>query len=167
MGWVGKIFGVVPKEERDGIRLNREQPFWEVDGTKDAAAVFRALHDLLPEGSILYLEDGFPDKSIRAFFDRYAIPEQAHVALGTMWRSTNRIHVPATRETLTELATLAEHHAAPELAIHFHVYKDGKMLLEWYDGFFTDPMYLDSSLSESAIATFANALGVQYRRVEL
>jgi hypothetical protein len=85
------------------------------------------------------------------------------VAVGTLWPRPAYYHVPATPRTLAELALLAESHAEPELAIHFHVYRTGKVLLEWHDAF-SQPLLLDGELPESKVRDFASAPGMSFQR---
>jgi hypothetical protein len=53
--------------------------------------------------------------------------------------------------------------AAPELAVHFHVYQDQTVLLEWYDAF-DQSMGLAGSFSEDQIRDFAARVGMSYNR---
>ena len=81
----------------------------------------------------------------------HAVPEPVHIALGTIWPKPRVFHVPATSATLGRLAEIMEHHAEPELAVHFHAYKDGSVLLEWHDAF-SQQMLVTGSLSDEAVA---------------
>lgn len=58
-----------------------------------------------------------------------------------------------------------EHHAAPELAIHFHVYQGDAVLLQWYDAF-ADPMWLSRLFSEVHIESLADRMGTPFRKLE-
>ena len=149
----------------NGLHLDTERPFWELKGTTDFARLFRALTDFLPElpeGCILYFEGGSPDREVREFFETHAIPEQANIALGTVWPRPERYHVPATPENLKRLETLAEGRAEPELADHFHVYRKGKVLLQWHDAF-DQPMLLDGDIPESKVKDFARKVSMEYK----
>jgi hypothetical protein len=157
MGWLAKLLGATPKEELQGIRLDTSRPFWELDGKTDFPHLLRAIGDLLPEGSILYFEGGSSAKSLVDFFHAHEIPAQSHVAVAIMWPRPTYYHVPATPENLSEVAELAERHVAPELAVHFHVYRNAEVLLEWHDAF-GQPMLLSGTLSESKIRAFAETL---------
>lgn len=157
MGWLGRLIGATPKKELDGIRIDIHQPFWELDGKTDFPHLLRALTDFLPDGSILYFEGGSPRKELRAFLNAHAIPEESHVAVAILWPKPVYYHVPATEQNLARLADLSEYCAEPELAVHFHVYHQGKVLLEWHDAF-GQPMLLDGDIPEAKIASFADAL---------
>ena len=164
MGWLAKLFGIVPREERAGIQLDTTQGYWELLGPKTFSELLRALDGWLPEGAILYFEGGSPDQEIERFMAAHAIPERAHLAMGTLWPRPKVFHVPATPATLTKLAELMEHHAEPEPAIHFHVYRNDSVLLEWYDAF-CDPMCINGNLAEEQIRALADRLGTEYRRM--
>ena len=164
MGWLARLFGAVPKEEMGGIRLDMSGAYWEIDGPKTFVELFNALQGWLPEGAVLYFEGGSPDAEIDDFIATYSIPEQAHVAMGTIWPRPKVFHVPATATVLTDLARIAEHHAEPELAIHFHVYRNDSVLLDWHDAFF-QPMLLSRAIPEEQVKAFANKFGKKFRKI--
>jgi len=101
-----------------------------------------------------------PRKELLGFFNAHAIPEEAHVAVAILWPNPVSYHVPATPENLSELARLSENCAFPELAVHFHVYRAGKVLLEWHDAF-TQPMLLDGSIPEGKVSGLAQVLSMK------
>jgi hypothetical protein len=160
---LGKILDFVPREERDGIRLDTTRPFWELSGQTNFPSVLSALAALLPEGCTLYFEDGGPSGELDTFLRTHAVPERAHVAYGTIWPRPLVFHVPATAENLTRLAELMRSRIALELAVHFHVYRDQTVLLEWYDAF-TQPMWLSGLFPGEAVRLFAQRLGMSYKK---
>ena len=160
MGWLAKLLGVSSKEDSSGLRL--AEPRWEVDGPADFPQLFQALRGWLPEGAILYFEGGSPDPQIEDFMVTHSIPECVHIALGTIWPKPRVFHVPATAETLSELAKIMGSHAEPELAIHFHAYRGDSVLLEWHDAF-SDPMLLSGAFSEDQVKALADRFGTRYR----
>jgi hypothetical protein len=48
------------------------------------------------------------------------------------------------------------------LALHFHVYRAGKVLLEWHDAF-GQPMLLAGSIPEKKVKSFVDALNMSYK----
>ncbi len=160
MGWLGKLTGATPKEKLDGIRINIHRPFWELDGKTDFSCLFRALKEFLPNNSTLYFEGGSPRNELLTFLKTHAIPEEAHVAVATLWPKPLYYHIPATEQNLDRLAEFSEFCAQPELAVHFHVYHQGKVLLEWHDAF-GQPMLLDGAIPENKIVSFANTLSMK------
>jgi hypothetical protein len=165
MGWVHRLLHITPKEELKGISLNFTVPFWKLEGKTDFPSLFCALRDLLPDGCILYFEGGYPRGRLLEFFNAKAIPEQTHVAVGTFWPRPDYYHIPATTENLTALAQISESYAEAEIAIHFHVYRNGNILLEWHDAF-SQPMLLSGELSEQDVRTFAEALSMKITKSE-
>ena len=165
MGWLSRFFGVVPKQEMKGIRLDTTGSYWELDGPKTFVELFNALQGWLPEGAILYFEGGSPDSEIDDFVTTYSISEQAHVAMGTIWPRPKVFHIPATMNTLTGLSKIMAHHAEPELAIHFHVYHNNSVLLEWHDAFL-QPMLLSGAIPEEQVRALADKTGKKIRKIE-
>ena len=161
MGFLTKFFGAVPWEERHGIHLDTMKPFWEVDGKFDFPTLLRCLRGLLPERSILYFEDGSPDGSLAEFLRAHSVPEHAHLANGTIRPRPAIYHLPATPDVLVRLADEMECRATPELAIHFHVYCDQVVLLEWHDAFF-QPMLLSGGLQEQQVKEFCERANLRY-----
>ncbi len=165
MRWLARLFGIITEDERKGIRLDTRLPHWELDGKIDFPRALRALGDLLPGDSVLYFEGGSPPKALRVFLDTHKTAEQAHIAPGILWPRPTCYHVPATSENLAELARLTESCRTPELAIHFHAYRNAEVLLEWHDAF-TGPMFLSAALPEDRVAAFAQSVGMTAIRKE-
>lgn len=150
MDWISKILNTSSKKDLNGLHLNYDEPFWEVEGKTN----------LLPDESILYFEGGYPNDKLLDFLDTHSIPEQVHIAVGTLWPKPKNYHIPAILENITALGKLTEKCAAPELAVHFHVYHEDKVLLEWHDAF-DIPMLLSGSLDENKVKEFVDALSMQ------
>lgn len=157
MGILGKLFRVTGKEDLNGIRLNLNAPFWELKGQANFSALLRALIEILPENCILYFEGGSPSGPLLDFLMNKSVPEQTHVAVGTIWPRPDYFHVPATAQNISVLADISESIADPELAIHFHIYSKERIILEWHDAF-AQPMLLSGSLPEDKVQSFAKKL---------
>jgi hypothetical protein len=148
----------------EGIRLNTAEPYWEVDGPKTFEDMFYALKGWAPEDAVLYFEGGSPDTEIDNFIAKHSISEVSHVAMGTIWPRPKVFHVPATATVLTELSRIMKHHAEPQLAVHFHVYRNDTVLLEWHDTF-SQPMLMNGSIPEEKVKVFADKIGKSFRKV--
>jgi hypothetical protein len=146
-----------------GIHLDTTHAFWELSGEADFTSLFTALPDLLPDESILYFEGGSPSGELLEFLRAKEVPERAHVAFGTIWPRPTVFHLPATGETMRCLAEMMQSHASPELAIHFHVYRDQAVVLEWHDAF-SQPMLLSGELPAQKVRTFADRLRMACRK---
>ncbi len=164
MGFLAKIFSVVPKEEREGLSLGKDA-HWEVSSSSDLPSFLRSLHHIVPSHAILYLEGGGPPpKDIVKFFSEQCVPEVRHIAMGTIWPRPQVFHLPATRENLIQLAVLAEQCNRAQIAIHLHVYAGDVMLLEWHDAFFQNPMHLSKDVTEDSLKAICSELSLQYNR---
>ena len=159
MGFIAKLLGAASKDEIAGASIGAG-PAWSADSIKDAPAFFRALPELLPSGSILYLEDVCSRDGV-ALATRHCVEPQLKMALGTIWPRPNSFHIPLSRATANELAEFAEHHATPEIAIHIHAYHRNEVLLEWHDAF-TSPVRLATTLPETSIRHFCELLHCNY-----
>jgi hypothetical protein len=161
MGILAKIFKAVPREQRKGICLDTTKPFWEISGDTDFPTLLRCLIGLLPEGCTLYFEGGSPGGSLAEFLEEHSVPEQAHVAYGTIWPRPRIYHLPAKSEVMAGLADQMERRVYPELAIHFHVYRGQTVLLEWHD-VFAQPMLLAGEFAEPQVKAFCERANLRY-----
>src|SRR2546426_5727859 len=137
MGFLAKLFNATPREKLKGVSLGKDA-CWQVSPVRDLPSLLEALPRILPHGAILYLEDGTPPKEISAFLNSHCIPEETHLAMGTVWPKPQTFHLPATTENLIQLAKLTSQCSAMAIAVHLHIYHHGKVLLEWYDAFGKD-----------------------------
>ena len=163
MRWL-EWLGIVPKDQRDAIKLT-DRACWLVEPTQNPAAFYRALGALATTGSIVYLE-GSTESEVPKFLEARESLDSMPVALGTILPASDRYHMPATPDNLIGLATLIEAHRIALPAIHTHLYKDGKVLVEWYDAFTDDPIYVSASIIETEVRRFAEALASRYRWAE-
>jgi len=137
---------------------------WTAGPVRDAAAFFRMLPELLPSGSVLYLEDVCSSDGV-TLARSHCIEPQMKLALGTLWPRPNSFHLPLTLAIASGLAQLAEHHPTPEIAIHIHAYLGQEVLLEWHDAF-THPLRLALTLPEARVRHLCEALQCKYELEE-
>jgi hypothetical protein len=164
MTWLGRLFRVVPKEELEGVSLCTTEPYWELDGPRTFGELLNALKNWVPDGAVLYFEGGCPDAEILNFMATHSIPELSHLAMGTIWPRPKVFHVPATLVILTKLARIMARHAEPELAVHFHVYRNDTVLLEWHDAF-SQPMLISGCVPDQEVRILAERFGERPRRI--
>jgi hypothetical protein len=165
MGILARIFNFVPRKEMKGVSLGHDA-YWEITGEVELPSLLKALPKLVSAKAILYLEGGTPPKDIKSFLDKHCVPEITHLEMGTIWPRPLVFHLPATSENLNKLSALAEKCNALEVAIHLHVYEQNKVLLQWYDAFCGDPMYLSRDITEDNIKAFCVDLSLQYNICE-
>ena len=156
-----ELLGIVPKDQRGAIRLT-DAECWSIDPTADGARFYRALSILTRPGAVLYVEDTC-ESEVASVLRAHQVQNPTPVALGTVLPRPNRYHVAATPENLRGLAVLIEAHRMPLPAIHTHLYHDQEVLLEWYDAFTDDPIYVAATVPEGDVRRFAEALHCQYR----
>jgi hypothetical protein len=164
MRWLARLFGAVPREEREGIRLDTSRSYWEIDGPESFAELFNAQQGWLPEGTVLYFEGGSPDTEILDFLTQYSVGEQTHIAIGTVWPRPKIYHIPATKILLAELSRIMKNHACAELAIHFHAYRNNSILIEWHDAF-SKPMLMSGLIPEEQVKAFCDRIGRSFRKI--
>jgi hypothetical protein len=159
MKWLQRVLGVTPPEKEEGMTW--EGSYWEVSPPKDLPAFLRGLADLVPEGSVLYLEVGSTSRALRSYLEERKAAEPAPVAVTTVWPRPERFHMTITRENLEGLAKLAERHRVSRrhIANHLHVYRDGKLLLQSYD-FGSDDFAISKDIPEERVKTFCAKLGL-------
>lgn len=159
MRWL-RWLGLAADDEDPPIEL-REAECWRVEGTKDAAGFYRSLVHVASPGSIVYLEDT-TDKRVPAFLESRRVPDHRPVKRGTILPRADRHHVPATPENLQDLAALIVRDGIRYPAIHTHLYKGEQVLVEWYDAFSGDPIYVSATVPEASVARFASGIGSAY-----
>jgi hypothetical protein len=134
---------------------------WEVTGIRNAEKFFSALADVLPLPVHLCFEGSSFPSDVRKLLEAHAVPATMQIAAGTIWPKPTVFHVLATEQFLRELEVLARKHAEPEICFHFHAYRDGQGLMQWYDAF-VDPLLIDESISEATLQSFCQNLEVKY-----
>ncbi len=136
---------------------------WEVVGIRSAEKFFSALSGVLLLPVHLCFEGTSISRDVRALFASNVVAPTLQIPPGTIWPKPSVFHVLATQKFTHELAALAGRHVAPEVCDHFHAYKSGQGLMQWYDAF-DDPLLIDESIAEASLQSFCRKLGVQYAR---
>ena len=153
--------GILPRDQRDAIRLV-DRECWCVAPTQNAAAFCRALAELAPPDSVLYLE-GCTEDEVPKFLEQRQVPNPTPVALGTLLPTSDRYHIAATAQNLMGLSQLIDAYRITLPAIHVILYHHRQVLPEWYDAFTDDPMYVSAAIPEAIVESFARALGSEHR----
>ena len=163
MRWLSRLLNFVPKDERDGLTLDRRAA-WRICGRfPDAAGVFRAMPVLVPDGGMLYLEGGDHSDKIARFLASHQQTSEVRIAVGTIWPQPKVCHLPAERAGFAQLAHFAEQHATPEICVHLHVYRGEQVWTSWYDAFHAD-LYVSQQVPESAVRSFCETVGCEYEQ---
>ena len=143
MGWIAKIFGAASEEELSGLKLDHSSWNWAVEETDNLQCILDALHYIVGDNAVIFLEGCYVKGELKQLIDEIAIPEIEHIARGTVWPKLNVIHLPATKLNIQRLSKLVEGVSPFQIATHFHVYENGEVILEWYNAFTTE-LFLSS-----------------------
>ena len=164
MGWLSRLLDLLALRRQRGISLGL-LPAWEISPPRDAANFIRALAQLLPPGSIIYLEGTGTAPDVRDFLrPRQADPAQK-ITRGTIWPRPECFHIAAIPENIDGLASLFDRHAFPEICHHFHAYAAAGIIVEWYDCFGKDPLYVSRDVPVERIEAFCELTGSTYSEV--
>jgi len=132
---------------------------WQVSGVRDAAAFFRAVPQLLPEATRLYLE-GSPAQDVVALLATHSDEGEYGAPVGTLWSwpRNQRHRLKVSAALFAQLAEAAAHHAEPEICSHLHLYRDDEPLAHWFDAF-DDPFLVSKEIPRERLEEFARATG--------
>jgi len=161
MSWLSKILGYVPKKEREGIKLD-DEAVWEIFPPNNFPAFLRALLDLVPKESILYIEGNGTPKETENYLNKRKAENISKIAMGTIWPRPECFHMEITKENIEGLAKIAERYKTPTGSIHLHIYKNNKVILSGYDAFSLS-LYISKEIPEDKIKSFSNKLSVAYQ----
>lgn len=164
MGMLRRFFGGLTPEEFNGITLGHDAG-WEVAPIKDSVKFFQHLPVLLPGGSVLYFEGMSLAPDMREFFEAHPVGTICKIHAGDRWPRPEIFHVAFSDETVRELAEVVRGYADVEICDHLLAYKDGKILLEWFDAW-SNPIYLSRQISAADVAKFCRMTGSSFKKYE-
>ena len=169
----------IKQREPKGLRLFG-LPHWWIAPVTDPAAWLRSLPLLEPDGAVLYLE-GVHDHELRSYLESRAYPTPTRIGPMTIFPRQPFFHMAATPENLDGLARLMETGQFERLAYHAGLYRDQRLLLDWYECFcpddergimvtkqgvedvIEDPMIVAAEVPEERVRAFAMALRAAFR----
>jgi hypothetical protein len=135
-------------------------PHWRVAEVKEFAAFFRAVHLLAPAAAFVALADGAWPSEVRASLGEISADPDLRVRGRFPREFCEAVWVPMGQAQMEALATLAERHAEPEIAIHIGAFTAGGSVVEWFDAP-TDPIAVSPSVTPEAVSQFAKELGTR------
>ena len=157
------MLGILTEEELSGITMP-PPPHWRLTYYGDSASFFRALPDLLPQGTVLYFESPF-GKMGSSFFQQRAIDPRATVRPETLSKKVTFYHLELSQENIDDLAAILDMAIVPFPSFHFHAYKDGKLLMYWPDAF-DNPLILSAELDRDDVARFCDSTVCDFSLVQ-
>ena len=163
-GFFRRLLGITPTDKVPDVPevgIDEANSWLVPGGIPDYARFFRALSELVPEGSALYLEGGSPPSWLKEILDDRKLPEKLPVAKGIIWPRPPTYHLPTDSHFLEVLAKASEQCAVPEIAINVAVYNDGVVLLYSPDVHCgITPFHISKMLAEEKVHRFCDAIGV-------
>ena len=161
MSWLRRFFGAMSPEEMAGITL--PNPQWVLpEKVTDPSRFLAALHLLAPKDALLFVEGGRHPPDLKAFLEARQVQPSRRPALGTVWPRHTYYSLPATEDTLGELARLAKSLATPEICDHLHLFSGSDVLLEGHDAFGYE-FYVSGLVPEETLIAFCAAARCGYR----
>ncbi|MCD4707643.1 MAG: hypothetical protein K8S62_07875 [Candidatus Sabulitectum sp.] len=133
---------------------------WEISPPSASVELFSCLNIVVPENSIMYFEDVYENK-VKEVLKAISTDSKTIIHSGTLWPKPDVFHVPATDENYGKIQEIAENHF---ISVHFHILRNDVKVLEWYDAFDKDPMYISTIIDEERIKEFCEKLGLEYRK---
>jgi hypothetical protein len=137
-----------------------ETDCWQISGLEDGEAFFRAVPELLPETTHVFLE-GAPASDVVAIMSAHAAQGVYGAPAGTLWswpQRDQRFALTASPALFARLAEAAARHAEPEICSHLHFYRDAEPLAQWFDAF-ADPLLVSRVIPRERVDRFCLAAG--------
>ena len=160
MGWFADLFKNKPLP---GLRLEFDDA-WEVSAPRKIPRFIRALAQVMPPDSIIYLEGTCTSPRIYRILEAMECEPRDQLAAGIIVPKPRCFHITMTEEHLDTIAGLFEKYGHVEICQHLHVYSDHKVLLEWHDAFCDYPFLLDKQISAKKLNSFATLIKSRYQK---
>jgi hypothetical protein len=125
----------------------------------DLYQLLRAIDETMPKDAVLYIEGTSVAPSIKEFLSSRPAPATRDVARSTISPVPDTFHLQLAGTNLTDLRSLAEGRAEPEIGDHIAVYRDDELLLFAPDAGGGEVL-LAGSLPEETIESFRESLGM-------
>jgi len=153
------------KKKYPWIFLDNAVSHWELGCPKQDLRTFLIeLENIVPKESVLYLEGGSAlPKDLETFLEKNTIRDKPKIPMGTLWPKPIYFHIQINHNNIKELVKLTENLPTFQVAVHIHVYKDDRLLIQWYDAF-SDPIFVSLDFPENKIKKFCNQLNINYKK---
>lgn len=147
------------------INRGMEKVYWEVEPPQDDVCFFNSLWELVPESAVFYFE-GTYDERFAKYLERYEGQLKDQIPGGTIWPKPDVHHVEITKLDKRDFLNAVKTFATPTVSTHFIVYDKDTTLLEYYDAFSDNPLWLSVELEETSVKTFCEQNNVSYKAVQ-
>ena len=131
---------------------------WEISSPGNNPIFFTQLKIIASGGAKMYFEDVY-GINVKNILKEISSDSETIISGGTLWPKPDVYHVPATEGNIIIFHELAEQYS---ISVHFHLHKNNKKILEWYDAFDKDPIYISKEIPEEKIKEFCEKLNLEY-----
>jgi hypothetical protein len=139
---------------------------WEFDAPQNFVEFLRALPALFDEQSVLYLEGTGTPRAVRVYLDSRRLTDMPRIRGGTLLPTPECFHLPITVDNMDGFSELLE--SVPDMGppTHVHVYREGTVLLQWFDASAGEPAFLLAGFPrDELVQGFCAKVGSACRRV--
>ena len=120
--------GSIPANVDEPLALAEEDAV-PVGHVSDLYALLRAIDEAMPDDAVICIEGTSVPADVASFLEPRQAPHPSAIAPHTYRPEPQFFHLPLTGTNLSELRSLAERHAEPEIADHLVVYRGRDVLL--------------------------------------
>ena len=136
--------------------------YWEIEeGKVDSTLFFQALPKHFPTATTLFLEGNSISNDVEKCYDSHRQEGNYLPEAQTIWPTSKNFRCKFTAKLITELASLSQVHAEPELLDHLALYQEEEELLLWPDAF-DNILQISKKVPEGVVAALAKELGLRY-----
>jgi hypothetical protein len=148
----------------DGIDLDTPS-HWVIEGLKRPDPFFEHLPELLPLGSILYVEGTSIVPDVATFYSSHRARNAVAVVRDTIAPVPDTYHVSFSSDVADGMRQIAKRCPVAEMFDHIKGYRGETLLFTFHDAF-GGWLRISDHIPQEAVARFCQALGVSSRREE-
>lgn len=148
-----KAIGWVPKEEREGEKIDYENSLCATN-IRDKNEFLAHIIDMVPDGSVWSVE-GIVDERILAYLEAYRTIDDVKVMRATAWPRLTQIKVLLNEASKKRIRALLPEWDLNLNFIHQHIYYDENFLLTSFDNLADGITFLSTELDQGALNSLA------------
>ena len=139
----------------------------KISAPKNRRAFIRYVTDILPEGSVLFLEGGTTYKEVEEFLHSHQPKYVPYIPKDILFPPCPAYHLPIIHENLEELYRLIKSRPIDKIFFHLKAYDSETVLMTWHDVYIDDPWFLSKKIPEKKLRKFCEYLGCKYQEIKL
>jgi hypothetical protein len=147
----------------DGIDLASPER-WVVEDLKDPSAFFRALPQIMPLGSNLYLEGSDTPPELVTFYEQNRARDAVSVVRDTIFPVPDMFHVKITTPVLDHFPQLISKYSLAKSFHHIKGYTGENLLFSFHDAFDGSFLLISGDIPEASITSFCDLCAAKFYR---